>query len=463
MAVIGSLVVNLLANTTGFSNGLKKGAGEAKAFESRMTAMRNTISGVAGALGVVGGTVAAGAFLKSAIAEAMEGQKEMAQLAAVIKSTGGAAGFSVQQIDDFANALQETTTFSDGATKSAASLLMTFTNISGSVFTDAIKSAQDMSTAMGSDLNTSIIQLGKALNDPIKGVSALSKVGVSFTDDQKKMIKGFVEANDVMSAQKMVLAELAKEFGGSAAAALDTTAGRLDKLKNKWDSLKEDFGTVATPALDAGIEGASKGIGWYQSYKDWWAGKGGNDLMNMTTSAGPNGTNNSYLQNLKKPTLASVFPMDETSEWEAKQEPLAKNVAKNFANALDLAFESQFVGNASRRDMFKNAKEWDGKRMKQFGAALNMGLGQLGGSTNLGVFNSMRDAKVGSTKPLAVTIKDRVLLADPGMRGSQSHLEAIIKQKGGKLDASFVDIQKQQLRTLQSIERNTGGAGVGVV
>ena len=74
-------------------------------------------------------------------------------------------------------------------------------------------------------------------------------------------------------------------------------------------------------------------------------------------------------------------------------------------------------------------------------------------------------SKPGATaKPIPVTIKDRVMLADAGTRGSQSHLEAIIKQKGGRLDVSFIDLQKQQLRTLQAIERNTGGgAGVGVV
>ena len=31
--------------------------------------------------------------------------------------------------------------------------------------------------------------LGKALNDPVKGITALGRAGVTFTDEQKKQIK----------------------------------------------------------------------------------------------------------------------------------------------------------------------------------------------------------------------------------------------------------------------------------
>jgi phage-related minor tail protein len=63
----------------------------------------------------------------------------------------------------------------------------------------------DMSVALGTDASGSAIQLGKALNDPIKGVAALQKVGVSFTESQKEQIKTLVETGDTLGAQKIIL------------------------------------------------------------------------------------------------------------------------------------------------------------------------------------------------------------------------------------------------------------------
>jgi hypothetical protein len=76
------------------------------------------------------------------------------------------------------------------------------------------------------------IQLGKALNDPTQGVSALSRVGVSFTDVQKDMIKKLQESGDMMGAQRIILGELEKQFGGTAEAVGKTLPGALDRLDN---------------------------------------------------------------------------------------------------------------------------------------------------------------------------------------------------------------------------------------
>jgi hypothetical protein len=61
-------------------------------------------------------------------------------------------------------------------------------------------------------LSGQAIQLGKALNDPIAGISALSRVGVTFTEEQKATIESMVKMGDVAGAQKLILAELAREF-----------------------------------------------------------------------------------------------------------------------------------------------------------------------------------------------------------------------------------------------------------
>lgn len=99
-------------------------------------------------------------------------------------------------------------------------MLLTFTNIGKDVFPDATSTMLDMATAMNGGLTPSAeqlkgtsIQLGKALNDPISGISALSKVGVTFTEQQKKQIEAMVQAGDAAGAQKLILAELGREFG----------------------------------------------------------------------------------------------------------------------------------------------------------------------------------------------------------------------------------------------------------
>jgi hypothetical protein len=202
----------------------KKGRGVTKAF----TALKATLI-----------TGAVGGFIRKIAVESIEAQKQAAQLNAVIKSTGGIAGVSADEIDKMAASLQRTTVFGDDAVKSAASLLLTFTNIRGEVFRNTLPAITDLATAMGTDLNSAAIQVGKALNDPIKGVSALQRVGVSFSAAQKDVIKNLVETNRLAEAQGVILKELNVQFGGSAQAARNTLGGALTALQNSWNDLFE--------------------------------------------------------------------------------------------------------------------------------------------------------------------------------------------------------------------------------
>lgn len=203
----------------------------------------------AGAMAAAAGITALGAGLGYAISEAMAAQKTQAQLAAVLKSTGGAAGVTAEKANELANQLSKVTTFEDDAIVAGESMLLTFTNIGADVFPAATEAILDLSTATGQDLQSSAVQLGKALNDPIAGITALSRVGVTFTEAQKKMITKMVEAGDVAGAQKLILAELKREFGGSAVAAGETFSGQLTILKNTLGNVAEEVGTALLPAL----------------------------------------------------------------------------------------------------------------------------------------------------------------------------------------------------------------------
>jgi hypothetical protein len=210
-----------------------------------------TLSGPlkAGGIAAAGALAGLGAFLISSVKEAAEAEREMKQLETVLKSTGGAAGITKKGALDLADALAKQSTFTDDAVLSAENLLLTFTNIKGPAFEGATQAVLDMSVALGQDLKTSSIQVGKALNDPIEGVSALQRVGVSFTEQQKEQIRTMVEMGDTAGAQALILKELNTEFGGQAQADAETFAGKMQRLKNSFDELKETLGAALLPEL----------------------------------------------------------------------------------------------------------------------------------------------------------------------------------------------------------------------
>ena len=201
---------------------------------------------LAGVTAVAAGTVAFGV---SSVKAFQESQLAIAQTEAVIKSTGGVAGVTADQVDKLASSLQRTTRFSDEQVRGAQNLLLTFTNINKEVFPETTQLTLDMATAMGMDANSAAMQLGKALNDPAEGFTRLKRVGVTFNEEQEKAIKNMTAAGNVAGAQKVILQELQKEFGGSAEAAGNTFAGQLDKLKNAFDDLQEGVGMLITQAL----------------------------------------------------------------------------------------------------------------------------------------------------------------------------------------------------------------------
>lgn len=184
-------------------------------------------------------------------------KNKIAELEGKLSNTGGTmvkiAGLTQMtrdQLIGLSKELESVTTFSDEEVLSAENLLLTFTNIGKTVFPQATKTVLDMAVALGEDTKSASIQLGKALQDPILGVSALRRVGVNFSDDQKEVIKTLVDSGKTLDAQKMILKELSTEFGGSAAAAANTYAGRMKQMKETMDDLKEIFGKFIVDALN---------------------------------------------------------------------------------------------------------------------------------------------------------------------------------------------------------------------
>ena len=171
------------------------------------------------------------------------------QLNAVLKSTGSAAGLTAKELTKMASALQKQTRFGDEAIIKAQSLMLTFTKVGKEVFPDAIEAVLNMSEAMGQDLQQGVIQVGKALNDPILGVTALRRVGVQLSDQQVDLVKHFTNTSQVAEAQKIILGELETQFGGVAKAAGETMPGSLDQMNHAVGDAAEALGKALAPAI----------------------------------------------------------------------------------------------------------------------------------------------------------------------------------------------------------------------
>jgi len=213
---------------------------------------------------IAAGAAGVGAFVKTmqvGIEELRASQRVSAQTAAVLKSTGGAANVTAKQIESLSSALEKKSMLDDEAIQSGGNLLLTFTKIrneagkGNDIFNQTVQAMVDVSTAMGIDANTAAIQLGKALQDPIRGVGQLRRVGVSFTEAQRDQIKALVESGKTMEAQKMILRELEIQFGGSALAASKTLDGSLAILRNTFNNIAGDLVAKFLPSLtNAGIK-----------------------------------------------------------------------------------------------------------------------------------------------------------------------------------------------------------------
>lgn len=212
----------------------------------RMNAMGAAI-GRAGAIvtglgiGMVGVTIA----LKKALAAASAFNREFNRLEGIIKATGGAAQLSASEVNRFAQKLGENTLTSASAAREAAGIVLTFKSITGDTFKETLKLAQDMSESGFGALKQTSLQLAKALEEPVIGLNALRRSGVSFTDTQKDMIKGMVEAGDKASAQKMILKAVNEQVGGAGVAAAQGLAGAMDTLGERVTRAWEAIGNTA--------------------------------------------------------------------------------------------------------------------------------------------------------------------------------------------------------------------------
>ena len=192
-------------------------------------------------------------FFSESRQQFLDANRSGADLDATLKSTAHSAGLTAEEIKKIGTERAKVTLFDDDETNRASAMLLTFTNIKKGVFEEAIPAIQNLATKMGgdgpADLKGASIQVGKALNDPVNGLKALTRVGVTFDEQQKAQIKTMVKAGDTAGAQRLILAELSKEFGGAAEAAR-AAGGGVATLKLGFQEFEETVGGKVSQVLN---------------------------------------------------------------------------------------------------------------------------------------------------------------------------------------------------------------------
>ena len=286
-------------------------------------------------------------------------EKAEAKLNQTLLSTKSVAGLTADELTKMASSLQSVTTFGDETIISAQALLLTFTNISKDAFPRAIELALDLSVAMGQDLKSSVIQLGKALNAPKEGISALSRVGIQFTEQQKSQIKALEKANKTFEAQTIIMDELAKQFGGQAQADAKDFGGQITQMSNAFGDLLESVGFFITESknLKFIIPGLTKLFGFVAEKikvmsKEAKAASGNLGLLNKAQTK---------LNDLQATLSASISfalsQMTEFSEKSRKALELEIDETKTLIILLQKRIDKAKADEAARLKAIQDAKD----------------------------------------------------------------------------------------------------------
>jgi|GEM_PF-1410118 len=264
---LGEAILELRTDDTQLNRGIKEAESKSAALADRFDAFGKRAAKTGGKLSLAI-TAPLTVFGKKAIDAAREQEKAVASVDAALASMGDRAGFTSQELQAMASEMQRNSLFGDEAIlQKVTANLLTFGNVTGDVFARAQQSALDLSARLGTDLQGSTVMLGKALNDPVKGITALTRVGVSFTEQQKEQIKAMAEAGDLAGAQAMILAELERQYGGQAKAAAEADGG-ITQLSNSFGDLQEQVGKTLIEMGQPLIGMLGDLVGWLQSLDD---------------------------------------------------------------------------------------------------------------------------------------------------------------------------------------------------
>ena len=249
-----TLKLSLLADVAGLSKGLNQGTNEVQGFGSKMANFGKKAAAAFAVAGIAA-TAFAVKFAKDAIVAGEAAATANARIEQINKSMG-LFGESTNEVNkaliDYAEKTARATGVDTNSIKATQAKLLTFKELAataneiGGNFERSTKAAIDLGAAGFGTAELNAVALGKALNDPIKGISALTRNGITFTESEKDRIKVLVESNKVGEAQNMILKAIETQVGGTA----EATANATDKMRVGFTQVTEKVGIALLPVFE---------------------------------------------------------------------------------------------------------------------------------------------------------------------------------------------------------------------
>lgn len=247
-----AITINILSS---FKNaGFQRLEKELSRLETPMQKVQATARALGPAATIGFGALAYGATQAIQAAEAAEvADNRLAKIAESMGIFGSETAAVTERLKAFATQTMEATAIDDEQIKATQAKLLTFKNLAATA--DTVGGAMDRATLAAIDLaaagfgsaETNATQLGKALQDPVKGIAALARAGVTFTAQEKEKIKALVESGKILEAQNLVLTAIETQVGGTA----EATATGSQKMKTSFAELSEQIGTALLPIFEA--------------------------------------------------------------------------------------------------------------------------------------------------------------------------------------------------------------------
>jgi hypothetical protein len=330
MATVNTLEVKIVGDDSNLQSTLSGAASSISKFAVASIAIYSTVTN----------------SLSKFVTETVKAQNEQAQLNAVLLSTGKSAGFNADQLNKMAEAMSKVSTFGAGDILTAQTRLLSYTNIMGQQFPAAMQAVIDMSARLGMSMEQSAETIGRALDIPSQGLTALSRQGFRFTESQKELAKELEETGRTAEAQQMILDALTSAYGGAALAARNTLGGALSELRESFNTLftisTENSGFLATAIgnvttalkimngeVKTSADLFERMFPAYQKFREQMD-------KEMGVSQSPFSFGDNFV-NLPKPSGQFLEILDKQAESFRKNNPLNDQIAKSETLKLKLA------------------------------------------------------------------------------------------------------------------------------
>ena len=242
--------VNVVLKSVWDDKGVKNALGEFQDFGKKIGVAFAAVTAATAA--AAAGLVRFGADSIAAAENVAQANNRLEQVAKSMGIFGSQTEAVTNRLIQFAEANELSVAVDAEVIKATQAKLLTFKNLAqtagemGGEFDRATKAALDLAAAGFGSAETNAVQLGKALQDPIKGITALTRSGVTFTQEERNKIKVLVESGKVLEAQNMILGAIETQVGGTA----EATAKASDRMKLAFENISEAVGAALLPVFN---------------------------------------------------------------------------------------------------------------------------------------------------------------------------------------------------------------------